>query len=242
MRAQAEMIESDVDVEQASRDLRAAQQRFGEQIGQDQFTPVVASGTLLTSPAQQFQSMEPLVNGHPSVLLQNATLESSRADLKSAWSSAWPSLSANYARSFSGENYFPENPNWTASAVLSLPIFGSGLTATYYDVSSARRKYEKSEQDLRSARNQVRTDLESSWSAFASANDQVRVQTAFLAAARQRNGESDVRYASGLMSYENWEQIVTDRVNFERSLVRAQRDAVIAEAQWNRASGKGLGE
>ena len=42
------------------------------------------------------------------------------------------------------------------------------------------------------------------------------------------------------MTYEDWELIVTDRVNFERSLVQAQRDAVIAEAQWTKAQGKGM--
>jgi hypothetical protein len=44
------------------------------------------------------------------------------------------------------------------------------------------------------------------------------------------------------MSYEDWERIVTERVNFEKSVIQAERDAIFAEAQWDNARGIGLGE
>ena len=70
----------------------------------------------------------------------------------------------------------------------------------------------------------------------------MEVQDAYLAASEQRNRESDVRYESGLMSFENWEQIVTDYVSFKRSALRARRDAVAAEAAWMSVLGRGMDE
>jgi hypothetical protein len=68
------------------------------------------------------------------------------------------------------------------------------------------------------------------------------VQQALLAAARQRSAEADVRYQSGLLTYDNWEIIVSDRISTERQAISAKLAAVNAEAAWERSLGKGLGE
>jgi outer membrane protein TolC len=64
----------------------------------------------------------------------------------------------------------------------------------------------------------------------------------YLESARQRNDEATIRYSSGLMTYENWEIVVTDLVNFERSSIRSKRDAVVSEASWEQSIGKTLEE
>lgn len=244
LRTQAELLQAKADLDQSYRDLRSAQQEFNRQLGQDQFEAVTATGALAVSALynETFSDWNPVIDQHPSVLQQIASVDAAKADVRQAESALWPNLTANYSRTFQGDTYFPDNPNWSASGVVSLPIFAGGPTSAYYSVSGAKRSLESAQQALRSVRNQVRSDLESNWSSLASSRDQVKVQTAFLEAARQRNGEADVRYSSGLLSYENWELIVTDRVNFERSLIRAQRDTVIAEAEWENAMGKGLGD
>jgi len=86
----------------------------------------------------------------------------------------------------------------------------------------------------------VRSNLEAAWASFQRAVDQIKVQEAFLKAARQQNSESDVRYSSGLMTYEDWARIVTNRVNLEDSTIQAHRDAAIAEAAWRQAQGLGM--
>ena len=73
-------------------------------------------------------------------------------------------------------------------------------------------------------------------------DDQVKVSDALLVAARQRNDEADVRYGSGLMSFDIWEGIVSDRVSAERSALSARRAAMDAETAWHRALGRALGE
>jgi len=243
LRAQAEYLQAQMDLAQSERDLKAAQFELARQLGRDEFEPIVATGTLnieieRTVPAE----WSALVDRHPSMAIQQSNFESARAGLAQSKSALWPALSANYSRSFRGSSEFPDDPDWSASGILSLPIFGGGLTAAYYNISADKRNLEKTRQDIRAARTQIRSELESAWSALQGASDQIEVQTAFLEAARQRNGEADIRYSSGLLSYENWEQIVTDRVNFERGLIRAKRDAVLAVARWEKSKGKGLGD
>ena len=77
---------------------------------------------------------------------------------------------------------------------------------------------------------------------FRRERDQVRGQQAFLEAARQRRAESDVRYRSGLMTYEEWQLVVIDLVNFEKSFLRSEQNLLLAEAQWRFAAGQQLGE
>jgi hypothetical protein len=59
---------------------------------------------------------------------------------------------------------------------------------------------------------------------------------------RPSRGTGSLMYESGLMSFENWEQIVTDYVSFKRSALRARRDAVAAEAAWMSVLGRGMDE
>jgi outer membrane protein TolC len=66
------------------------------------------------------------------------------------------------------------------------------------------------------------------------------VQRAFLNAAKQRKDESDVRYRSGLMTFENWIIVVQDYVNFQQSYLRAEQNLILAEAQWRFATGEAL--
>jgi hypothetical protein len=53
---------------------------------------------------------------------------------------------------------------------------------------------------------------------------------------------SFLAFGHGQLSYEDWERIVTERVSFERSVIQAERAAVFAEADWDNARGKELGD
>lgn len=242
LRSNAELIEADSDLKEANRNLGVAKRLLLQQLGLIEHEVQNATGTLTTAELPAEPNYASLVVSNPSVESQQALLRLAQAQLKGAKSSLWPNLTANYTRSAFGDSYFPENKHWTASGVLNYPLFAGGLTPTYYAVKSAKRNYERSEAELLSTENTVRTQLESTWVDLATKLDQVVVQRAFLNAARQRNVEAQVRYSSGLMTFENWEPIVSDLVNFERSFLRAERDAVVAEASWNQILGKKLEE
>lgn len=244
LRGKAQTLQAEVALASAERDLRSARREMSRQLGREGFEEFVASGTFAAArPPSHPDDLRTLLPLRPDVALAEASVRSAQASRSQSSSNLWPSLSANYSRTRSDSVEFPSaRSGWSAGATLSYPIFGGGPTETYFTVVAARRSYEKAVSDMAATRQQALSDLESAWSGFADAADAVKVQEALLAAARQRNDEADIRYASGLLSFDNWEVIVSDRVSTERQYLSARRAAMDAETAWDRALGRALGE
>jgi outer membrane protein TolC len=246
LRAQAQLVQADVDLRQAARRQRADMKALDRQLGLDDFDVIVATGVLGAEPAPEAPDRDrtqALLAGRPDIAVSEASVRSAEAGVSQARSTLYPSLSGSYTRSRTGPKEFPNGQrSWSGGLTLSLPLFGGGPASTFYSVKSANRDLDGARQDLRAARNAAVADLESAWASYAYAYDLVGVQRALLAAARQRNDEADIRYASGLLTYDNWEIIATDRINRERSVVDAELNAAVAQAAWERAIGKELGE
>lgn len=241
MNTDAQRLQADTSVEQALRDRSAALTQLRQVLGEEPFTVTAVTGTWTAEAAStKTPDFDAMVNALPQVLVQQAAVDIARAKVRSAQSSIYPALSLNYTKGTTGSTEFPKDPFWTFSGVVSLPIFGGGPTSTYYANQSAQRAYDKARETLRSVKNQARVDLETAWAAFMEAQDQVRVQDAFLAAAAQRKAESDIRYQSGLMSFEDWNRVVSDYVSFQTSNLRARQNRVVAEAQWRYSQGESI--
>jgi outer membrane protein len=244
LRAKAQTLQADYSVVSAGRDVRTAQRDLARQLGREGFEAFAATGAFASAAAparpEDFRALLPL---RTDVALAEAALRSSKASLLSADAVLWPTLSASYSRTRSGPSEFPSaRYGWSAGASLSYALFGGGPTAAYYSTKASRLGYERSQSDLAAARQAALSDLENAWSNYADAADQVTVQDALLEAARQRNDEADIRYGSGLMSFEIWEGIVSERVSTERQALSARRAAMDAETAWHRALGRALGE
>lgn len=242
LRAKAESADAQAALSAALRSLRASQAELGRQIGLDAFSPLQTAGGMDPGPMPPSWDPAALAARHPLAAQREAAVAAARAGLRESKSGLWPTLSASYSKSFRGRSYFPPEPSWSAAGVLSLPLFGGGPTALSHGISAAGRDLERSEQGLRAARAQVQSALEAAWAGLAQSLDQLKVRELFLEAALQRNEEASVRYSSGLMTFENWELVVADLVDSERGVVRSRRDAMLAEAQWDRAAGLSLEE
>ena len=244
LRAQAQLLQAQVGLATAERELRTSQRELGRQLGREGFEAFIATGTFTAgTPPARPDDFTALLTLRPEIAAAEASLRSAEASLASARSAYFPNLSANYSRTRNGGTEFPSSRyGWSAGATLSLPLFGGGPASTVLASLSAKREREAARHDLISARQTGLSDLESAWASFADADAQVGVQDALLAAARQRNEEADVRYASGLLSFDNWELIVSDRVGTERQAVSARRAAMDAETAWDRSLGRALGE
>jgi outer membrane protein TolC len=241
MNTQAQLLQAQTSLDQSLRDLHVSQQALSQSIGNDHFTAIQISGTWATPEAPKPRpDFEAIVTQHPRMVAQQAVADQARAAIKTAHSALWPTLSLNYSRGTQGRTEFPRDPFWVFTGNVNYPLFGNGPTATYYAGVAAERAYESARQDLRSLRNQLQTDLETAWARYVDAEDAVHVQRAFLNAAKQRKDESDVRYRSGLMTFENWIIVVQDYVNFQQSYLRAEQNLILAEAQWRFATGEAL--
>ena len=241
----AELLQAEADLTQSIRDLRTAQRALNKQLGFDEFTVISVTSTLdIQNPGDMPKNEQLLVNSRPDVIVEEAKVESAQASLGQTKSDLWPSLMANYAQSSSGGNessaFNSFQPSW--GLTLSYPLFGGGPTATYYAISAAKSNLEAENQSLRSVREQAMVNIETAWSNFKSAIDQAKVQSALLEAARTRYDEANIRYESGLITYDSWEIIATDRVSQEHQTLQSKLNALNAEAAWLNALGKQLEE
>ncbi|MCB4792552.1 MAG: TolC family protein [Elusimicrobia bacterium] len=245
-RAEAQLLQAKADLAQALRDLRIAQRAINQQLGLDDFTVIKVTSTLnIQEPGDLPKDEVSLLRNRPDIGLQGIVVRIAELNLKQAKSSTWPNLSASYSLSSQGQDEFSTGLAGSESAwgvSLSYPLFGSGPTATYYAIETAKNNLKKAKQDLRTAVQEAISDIETTWSDFAGAVDQAKVQAALLEAARTRNDEANIRYDSGLMTYDNWEIITSDRINQERQVIQAQLNALVAQAAWENALGKQLEE
>lgn len=244
LRARAQLLQAEAGLASAQRDLRAARRELASRLGREDFEEFTAAGTFSAAvPPSRPEDPRVLLALRPDVAEAEAATRSAEASLAAQRAAFYPTLSANYSRTRSGGTEFPSaRYGWSAGATLSYALFGGGPTQAWLSSLASKRNLEAARAELAAARQSALSDLESGWAAFADADDQVRVQDALLAAARQRNEEADVRYASGLLSFDNWELIVSDRVATEREAVSARRRAMDSETAWDLALGRALGE
>jgi len=243
MNANALYLGQLINVSQAERSWRAAVASLDQQLGFDEFTQVAVTGTIVAQQPPNFPAnMSQYLAIRPDVAVQEAVVKSARASLASAEAPLYPTFSGTYSRYRENPWEFPTQRLWTVGATLSYPIFGSGPISVLYNVKSAKNTLANQENTLRAVRVAAVANLESTWASYANAVDQAVGQLALTVSYRQRNTEGEVRYASGLLSFDNYQVIITQWVSAEQSLLSAQQQAVTAQAAWEQSLGKALGE
>jgi outer membrane protein TolC len=241
MNTQAQLQQAGANLTQASRDILVAQQQLSTAMGLDEFQMLVVTGTWVVPPAPDPPpNFEALLEKEPAVKLQAAVVAQAQSAVHTAWAPLLPTLGVNYSRGRSGDTELPNDPYWTFTGTLHYSLFSSGLTSTYYNTQAAKRSLESARQQLRAVRTQTLNSLVSAWSGYAQAQDQVKVQGAFLEAGRQRKKEYDVLYRGGLETFEEWLLIAQDYVNFQTNFLKAEQSLMQAQAQWRFASGEQL--
>jgi outer membrane protein TolC len=244
MNSNAQYLVARINTLQAIRSLRQAVKQLDQYLGLDEFSIVSVTGTVAAQPAPNFPArMADYLEDVPAVAVQEAAVQSARASLLTAESTLTPTFSVNYARFREGGAEFPSSEYlWSAGATLSYPILGGGPTATYFNIRSAKATVANQEETLRATREAALENLESAWASYANAVDQAVGEQATLESYRQRNDEGQVRYAAGLLTFDNWQVIVTQWVGAEQTAISNWQTAVTAQAAWEQALGKALGE
>ncbi|MHB2025983.1 MAG: TolC family protein [Elusimicrobiota bacterium] len=242
MTSDAQLLQSQVALTDDERTLRSTQSKLSHWLGQDDFSAVIATGALSPVDPEAKPDFASLVVLNPQVIIQKAAVVLAQAGLQNSEVALWPDLSASASRYYNGGRELPQTPHWSIGASLSIPIFGTGPLAAYYQIAASKQSLEQAKESLRETRNQARSSLEQDWSAYFQNVDLVFVNRKLFAAAVQRNDESTIRYNTGLMPFETWILAVEDVVNFQQSLLSAELNAANARAQWENAQGKILGE
>jgi len=253
LQVEAQLMEATASLSQARRNLMTARMALARYIGVKASSegPVVAGDLAIAVPPSSPPDTEILVDGLPVVQAARARVKQARASLYETRGRLLPALSASYSRGRSGPTDIMDGPfswrdrtslSWGAGASLSWPILSSGVISLPFAWTVASRQAAQASESARSTELSAAQDLQSAWSSYSAAADLTAVQDAYLKAADQRNREAEIRYTSGRISFDGWERMVNEYIDYKRSALRTRRDAVTAEAAWYQVLGRGLEE
>ncbi len=140
------------------------------------------------------------------------------------------SISAGYrfARTANGGTYSTDDDEWSASLVLSIPLYDGGLTSG--NVKSAKSQLEQAKQAVLQLEEQIRADLVDARLALMNALETVEAGNANLVFARESLRYAEVGYREGVNTQLDVLQARSDLTQAGQDLAGYLRDSRVAQA------------
>lgn len=238
LRSEAQHKQAVFDVDRAEQDRRVALAELAKAIGQNELAPLEVKGDFKYKPPEKTPDFEALAVGTPSYAQASAQAGAAKSSVKVAKSEAFPSVDGVASFSRIRNDWQTDINRWTAGVNLSYPFLNGGRT--YYEIKSARAEQRRSDQALKSTNQDVLFNLKKAYADFSNSIEAIDVQKKLLEAAETRAEIARSQYANGLMSYQDWDIIENELINTQKTLLASLQAAVVAEAAWEQAQGKGI--
>ena len=222
----------------AQRNVVVSQHQLAQVMGVKLKTPVVAVGQLITNTPPASPDLDKLAVETPTHFQQVSDTEASRAGITIARAGFLPTVSASVSLEREDQRFFPKSSGWDADLSVSLPIFDGGKT--YFDVNAAEAALRQSLANLQSSDDNSVYTLAQNYSTLVSDIEAVGVNQTTVTAQKARSEIGEGQYSNGLISFTDFNLIQNDLVTAENQELQSRRDAVIAEANWEYAQGKGV--
>lgn len=224
------------DATSALRSLAVAQRELAVALGRPVSDELLADGFAPAAEVPARPDFEALTRTVPEVRQAEADLILARSDVIIARSAFRPEWSASLSAGRSGDDPGMENSSWRAGLGVSYPFY-RGRRDTY-DLAAAQSAEREAALRLEQQRQAAHLDLQQAWTEASDAGEQQAVQRAFLEAAEVRAEIARAQYASGLIGFQDWDQIEDEIINARKALLSSQRDATLAAAAWLQAQGR----
>jgi outer membrane protein TolC len=234
--SQADFAQSEYEVSQAKRQLELSQSLLNKSLGEGKYRPVRVKGDFtVLSKIDPKPDIPKLTDENPFLKQLIANKEAARLGIKSAQSEYFPQVYGDASAGKRDSEFLPETDRWSAGLSISIPLFEGGLRKA--QVEKSKSAFRQSEQDFRSGKDSVLYTLEQTWTILKDAQENVLVQKRFLDAALERSKIAGKQYSNGLITFDDWTIIEDNLVNVQKTYLNAQRNALIAEADWVQAKG-----
>jgi outer membrane protein len=237
LRSKAAATQARFEASQAGRALHVAQRNLARALGRTESRDLAVHGAFMYEPPVGEPDYAALALRSPLRDQAEARRRFNEARVRLARSGYFPELSLSGLADRNDEDFFPDEDRWVAGVALEVPVFTGGRTR--HEVAGARASLRQAEEQLRGREADVRRDLEAAHASWVDGVEGLHVQEESLEAAEVRAEIARRQYASGLLSFEDWDVIENELINAEKFMLSARRDAVVAEAAWNLAQGKG---
>lgn len=236
--SQAALYEALTDATQAVRRVALTRTLLSRAIGLgDEAGDWLVAGNLeAAAPIPQADLRAP-ADAVPSVGRAIAARENAESQVDVARSAFLPDVDLVGSAGRYGDEQAFDDDRWSLGLQLSFPFWPGGGNA--HDYRKARANLKEAEAFVESARNAAVADLAEAQEEFRAAVENVVVQEKYLRASELRAKIARKQYENGILSFENWDIIENDLISKRKLLLNAQQKAVLAEAAWWKANGKG---
>lgn len=237
--AQANVQEADFDRRSSQRALDVARQGLIKEMGREDFSAIMVEGDFnVDAQVTDEPDFYAIASKHPNLLKTVAQKNAAGFDVRSSRSKFMPTVSVSGDVGRSGSSWPPDDFGSGAGLSVSVPLFEGG--ANVAGLSRAQSIYRQLQASERGVKDEIVLSLRKSWKDFQDAVDNIGVQEKFMAATEERSKISEAQYAVGLVSFDNWTIIEDALVRQKKTLLDAQANALLAQADWVQAQGEKL--
>jgi outer membrane protein TolC len=237
LRSQAAYHRAQFEVEQAKRAIKVAQRELARVLGRREFDGIKVGGSFEVALPPAPPDFRTLAERTPARQKPLAEARAAESAVTVAQAPFFPEIAATGSVFRLGSDFPPDQNQWSAGVLLTLPLFSGGQN--YFGLQDARAEYRRAQENLRSAEDQVVLDLEQTFADFKDSVERTTVQRDFLNAAEVRAEITRSLYTSGLLSFDDWDLIENDLIGARKEMLVNLRDQLIAEGDWERAQGSG---
>lgn len=242
MYAEAQAYQAKADISAAERSMVTARRNLLKVLGLPSYEVIKASGSLLAPAFTAQGEIEALALKVPAVMQSAASIQVSKAQYDAAGVDMYPSLTSSQSLGWSGSTEFPQYRNWSLGVQLSWPLFSNGITYHKNNVGAARAQYTQAEENYRQQLLTSRADLQAAKATVEGDLDSIKANEHMLEAEKQRHSESQVKYLSGNLSFQDWETVEQSLVSAEKTYLSSKRQALTDLASWEKLLGLTPGE
>jgi outer membrane protein TolC len=234
----ATLAQGQFDNLQARQAIGSAQAQLARVLGRREPAGLRVAGAVPVSAPPPEPPFIDLVETVPDYRRAQAQEEAAQADVRLARVGFYPTLDLTGTVAREGSDWLPDDSRRSVGLTLNIPLFSGGRD--YYGTQSALSTLDATTSSKNDTARQVLVSLKQTHAAFVEALERLRVDQSFLEAATMRAEIARAKYASGLMSFEDWDRIENDLIQRQRAELTSRRDRVNAEAAWEQALGTGV--
>ena len=241
LRAEALAAQAAFDVQAAERSINSQTIRLARESGGEFVLPVMIQNSL-----EQLVPlgivMEPdygeIADNLPQVQRLIKVAEAAKANVVAAQSAVWPQVDGtmDYGDSGSRVSNLKSEHSWGLNVIV--PFFNGGKNVNA--IRKAKADYDVARTLAISARDEAVAQLAEAWVKYANAIDNIAVRRKFLEASQKRAEIVRAEYASGLMTFQDFDTAEQEQNNAENDYVLSLADVSSAQANWEMIRGKTL--
>jgi len=216
----------------AKNDLVLAKLKLAQTLGVDIDTVEETIKTAGPSTAD----FDQLLKASPDYLIAVSQLETAKIQQASSVSGFLPSVSLSASYTKQGQQWPPadsSSKSWRLS--VSYPFFPGG--SNFVETLIAKAELDQAKEDYDKAVKDLRYNLEKAYADYKDAIDALESEQVSLAANKEKAEIANVKYLNGLVTYDEWNRLENAYIQSQKSVLSAQKSALLAEANWHKTYG-----